>query len=32
MKECLEHNIEIEWLKNNIKLIKYHSDLNLYNY
>jgi len=32
MKECLEYNIEIEWLKNNIKLIKYHSDLNLYNY
>jgi hypothetical protein len=32
MKECLEHNIKVEWLKNNIKLIKYHSDLNLYNY
>jgi hypothetical protein len=32
MKECLENNIEVEWLKNNIKLVKYHSDLNLYNY
>lgn len=32
MKECLENNIEVEWLKNNINLIEYHSDLNLYNY
>ncbi len=32
MRECLENNIKIEWLKNNFELIKYHSDLNLYNY
>ena len=32
MKECLEYNVEIEWLKYNIELIKYHSDLNLFNY
>lgn len=32
MNECLENNIEINWLKRQIELIQLHSDKNLYNY
>lgn len=32
MKECLENNIKIEWLKNKWDLIEYSSNKNWYNY
>jgi hypothetical protein len=32
MNEVLENNIEIKWLKQNIDLIKNHSDTNIYTY
>jgi hypothetical protein len=32
MRDCLENNIKINWLKNNIDIIKLHSDINLYDY
>ena len=32
MNEALENNIEIKWLKQNIGLVKHHSDTNIYTY
>ena len=32
MNEALENNIEIKWLKQNLDLVKHHSDTNIYTY
>lgn len=32
MNDCLKNNIEVKWLKNNIDLVKFHSDKNQYEY
>jgi len=32
MNECLENNIQVEWLKKGYELVKWHSDVKNYNY